>query len=340
MPARLGGVGTPFSLAGRGTAVGFGVLSILAVVAELRGRTAEISLWWIDLRDLPGAVRMAILVALASLLIAWAVHPAPGRGLRRLMAASCLTVAVVALRDSVVFAQAVSAGLVAPAIPVPLSAATAALFTALALGSLRSTRSPSATPRRTALALLVATGTWAILFPLAQMLFFGTTDYRRPADAAVIMGARVYASGQPSPLLADRLRTGIELYRTGLVPVLVMSGGDGSDGFNEAAVMRDAAIAAGVDPGAILLDAAGNTTEVTVRNSLALLAGKDGAPPVRLIAVSQAYHLPRIQLAYANAGIDVLTVPAPEAQPIRELPLFIAREVPAFWSYLLRTCLG
>ena len=43
-----------------------------------------------------------------------------------------------------------------------------------------------------------------------------------------------------------------------------------------------------------------------------------------------------MQLAYSDAGLDVLTVPAPEAQPIVELPLFIAREVPAFWSYLLR----
>jgi vancomycin permeability regulator SanA len=121
----------------------------------------------------------------------------------------------------------------------------------------------------------------------------------------------------------------------------VMSGGDGADGFNEALVMREEAVAAGVDPAAVLVDPAGNTTEATVDNTLALLAarGQDSIPP-RLIAVSQAYHLPRIQLAYANGGIDVLTVPAPDPETIREMPLLALREVPAFWAYFIRVCLG
>ena len=58
-----------------------------------------------------------------------------------------------------------------------------------------------------------------------------------------------------------------------------------------------------------------------------------------MIAVSQAYHLPRIQLAFAQVGFDVLTVPAPEAQAIRELPLLMLREAPAFWTYFVRVCL-
>ena len=142
-------------------------------------------------------------------------------------------------------------------------------------------------------------------------------------------------------LLADRIRTGIELYRSGLVPTLVMSGGDGADGFNEAQVMRDEAIAGGVSPAAIVVDPAGLTTEATVANAMALVVARPGvAVPPRVIAVSQAYHLPRIQLSFATAGIDVLTVPAADPQPIGEMPWLVAREVPAFWVYYLRVCLG
>ena len=130
---------------------------------------------------------------------------------------------------------------------------------------------------RQVIALAVAAGAWTLVFPLAQMLFFGTTDYRRPADVAVIFGARVYATGRPSPLLADRIRTGVELYQSGLVPLLVMSGGDGTDGFNEARVMRDVAVAAGVDPSAILVDPAGNSTEATVADVAALLDSAAGS---------------------------------------------------------------
>ncbi|HLO36288.1 MAG TPA: YdcF family protein, partial [Candidatus Deferrimicrobium sp.] len=152
----------------------------------------------------------------------------------------------------------------------------------------------------------------------------------------------VYADGSPSPLLADRIATGVELYRAGLVPVLVMSGGDGADGFNEAVVMRDRAIAAGVDPTAILLDASGVNTDATVDHTIALLdeLRPSAVGPLRLIAVSQPYHLPRIQLAFSGAGIDVLTVPAVDPVPISEMPLLVAREVPAFWLYYLRACLG
>ena len=46
------------------------------------------------------------------------------------------------------------------------------------------------------------------------------------------------------------------------------------------------------------------------------------------------YHLPRIKLAYAAAGVDVWTVPARTLDP--QTKAIIAREIPAFWLYYLR----
>ncbi len=327
------------SAAARGLAVLTGTLALLAVVAELRGHTTDLSLWWIDLRDASGPLRLAFLTLAGGAFLAWGIRRSPGPRLRLIVAVLAVGVAAVAIRDTLVTLDAVASGGVRTAVPVPLSAVTAGLFVLVALVAVLGRGPRGRLAGRGGLGLLVAVGAWGVVFPLAQMLWFGTTDYRRPADAAIILGARVYASGQPSPLLRDRLRTGIELYRTGLVPRLVMSGGDGSDGFNEARVMAQVAEDAGVPASAILVDPAGNTTELTVRNALALLA--DAGVPLGgpVIVVSQAYHLPRVQLAFSDAGVDVLTVPAPEAQPIMELPLFIAREVPAFWSYLLRVAL-
>jgi vancomycin permeability regulator SanA len=330
-----------FVVLARGAALFLAIFTAVGLVGELRGRATDLSLWWVDVRDLPGVIRLALLVTFAALLLAWAVRPDPGTRLRRATAIECIVFAGLALRDAARYVTVVGGGSVHPSAPIPLSGLIAVGLTLLAIAVLRR-GSPRATDRRReVVGLLVAAGSWAFIFPLAQMVFFGTTDYRRPADAAVVFGARVYATGRPSPLLADRIATAVELYRTGLVGTLVMSGGDGADGFNEARVMRDEAIAAGIDPAAILVDPAGNTTEATVDNSLVLLAsrgGGSGQPSV--IAVSQAYHLPRIQLAYANGGIDVLTVPAADPEPIREMPLLALREVPAFWAYYVRVCLG
>lgn len=341
--SRPAGVRNRIALAGvltlRGFSLFLGAFTLVGLVGELRGRTTDVSLWWIDLRDVPPMLRIGLLGTLSGLLVLWALREAPGRRLRQATAIACGVFALLAVRDSARFMTVSGGGLVHTSLPVPFSLFVMVALGILAVGTLR-VGAPVVVGRvRSWLGIAAAVIAWASVFPLAQMFFFGTTDYRRPADAAVIFGARVYANGAPSPLLEDRIRTGVELYEAGLVPKLIMSGGDGADGFNEARVMRDVAVAHGVDPTAVLVDPAGVTTEATVANSMALLSPNKGVAP-RVMAVSQAYHLPRVQLSFATAGIDVLTVPAADPVPIGEMPLLVAREVPAFWVYYLRVCLG
>ncbi len=334
-------LGRSLMIVARGAGLFLGVFTLIGIVGELRGSAWDQNLWWIDLRDLPAALRIANLVSFAVVVIGWAVRPSFRPIVRRISAALTATLALLAIRDVVRFGEAVAAGGVRPTGPVPLSVFVALLLAGLAMTILRSRQEDSRPTIRNAGLVAASAGAWAIAFPIALMLFFGTTDYRRPANVAVVFGARVYADGRPSPLLADRIRTGVELYRDGLVPLLIMSGGDGADGFNEARVMRDEAVKAGVDPAAVIVDPIGVSTEATVGDTAAILVDRFGlrSETLRVIAVSQAYHLPRIQLAFAHVGFDVLTVPAAEAQPIRELPLLMLREVPAFWTYFVRVCL-
>jgi vancomycin permeability regulator SanA len=325
----------------RGTALFLAVFMLLGLVGELRGRATDLGLWLVDLRDLPRLLQVGIIGGFGVALLAWAVAPGPTR-LRRFAAdIGCLVVALLATRDVVRYESVIAGGQVHPTAPVPLSVVIAALLLVLAVGIWRDRGLDAERTWPVRGGVVAVAIVAALAFPVAQIAFFGTTDYRRPADAAVVLGARVYATGDPSPLLADRIATGIELYRAGLVPILVMSGGDGSDGFNEALVMRDRAIAAGVDPAAILVDTSGVNTDATVEHTMALLAARNGSTRgLRLIAVSQPFHLPRIQLAFSSAGIDVLTVPALDPVPIGEMPLLVAREIPAFWLYYIRACLG
>src|SRR3546814_14209284 len=79
------------------------------------------------------------------------------------------------------------------------------------------------------------------------------------ADAIVVLGGRLTRDGECSPALARRIRRGVELFRAGAAPRLVMSGGGGGHS-PEARVMRDAALAADVPDAAIGGEPPANTT--------------------------------------------------------------------------------
>src|SRR5512140_31069 len=66
-----------------------------------------------------------------------------------------------------------------------------------------------------------------------------TRDEARPADAIVVFGAAEYA-GRPSPVFKARLDHAFDLYRRGLAPVVIITGGAGADPkYNEGGVGRD-----------------------------------------------------------------------------------------------------
>ena len=314
----------------RGVALFFGAFSLANAAVALRtGRTED--LWWVDLGALPGWVT-GLLWLSAALLVAYAVRPRMRSWRRIATVVVSVVLAVVALVNVAGFYSAWQAGRIVPAVPVPFSAIVAVGFAfvgaAVWLGG------ESVQPRRAeALLALTVAVLLVVLFPLAQVRFFGTTDYRREADVAVVFGARVFASGQLTTSLEDRVRTAAGLYADGLADTLIMSGGVGESGHDEAEVMRDRATELGVPKRAIVLDHQGLDTDRTVANTVPLFEA-DGS--TRVLVVSQFYHLPRIKMAYRAAGQQVYTVPAEASRPIVKTPVLVAREIPAFWLYWAR----
>ncbi len=323
-----------FALA-RGAALFFGGFSLVNALASSHGARSTQDVWWIDLSFLPVPLAMALGLIGAMALLWWGVSPLPGRRRALATAAVSLGFAVAACVNARGFYTAWSAGSISPWSPVPASLLVAAAFVWLARRVWRGTA--DGVPSGNGLATVVAVLLVSMIFPLLQIAFFGTTDYRRPADVAVVFGAKAYASGMLSTSLEDRVRTAADLYRAGLVTRLVMSGGVGETGADEATSMRDRATQLGVPADAITLDQAGVNTDATVENTMRLLAGGSGT---RVLTVSQFYHLPRIKMAYRAAGLDVQTVPATTSRYIVETPLLVAREIPAFWKYWFRGVLG
>jgi len=196
-------------------------------------------------------------------------------------------------------------------------------------------------PPRLATAVIVAFSVvlCGVAFPLGQIFCFGMTDYRNPTDpvdAVVIFGAQVYSNGQLSAPLRNRVDAGIKLYEQGCTPILIMSGGTGWEGVNEAEAMRLYAINRGVPATAILIDTQGNTTELSVANTRSI-AQEHGFK--RLGAASSFYHLARIKMLYLYEGIDVVTVPASSAGEGPATKYAAMREIPGWWYYWFKNLL-
>jgi vancomycin permeability regulator SanA len=312
-----------------------GIFLLLNLLGQAVVGRFDATIWLADLRPLPHWARVAMEAMAGTAMLAFALRPAMGRARTAItaFALTCLLVALVC--NSVTFYVLLARGAFHTSMPVPLSLVWAAAIAMVIYDIARlRRRARGARPTRPRpLACVLSTCVMIVLFPLAQMLSFGLADYARPADAAVVFGARTHADGKPSQALADRVRTACDLYNHGLVRKLIFSGGPGDGPVSETQAMTTMAIAAGVSPGDILTDGDGLNTELTASHTAAMLRDLHAHT---ILAVSHWYHLPRVKLAYQRQGIDVCTVPAVEPIRLSYLPIYVAREIPAFWAYYFR----
>ena len=114
---------------------------------------------------------------------------------------------------------------------------------------------------------------------------------------ALVLGAEVYADGQPSRYLRARLDVARELFAAGKVRAILVSG-DGTRHYNETDGMRDYLIEHGVPSDRIVGDHSGfDTYDSCVRAKR--IFGVTSA-----IVVSQTYHLPRALAICRAIGLD------------------------------------
>ena len=134
----------------------------------------------------------------------------------------------------------------------------------------------------------------------------GRRDEARPADAIIVLGAAQY-SGRPSPVLRARLDHAIKLWKQGLAPMLVLTGGTGAgDTTSEAAVGKRYAIRQGVPARAIHMETKGRTTMESLQGVADL--GELGEHP-SVILVSDPFHMLRLSILARRLGMTPLTSP-------------------------------
>lgn len=185
------------------------------------------------------------------------------------------------------------------------------------------------------LGLLVLAGFFALAFtPLAGALHAALAVPSRldAADAVVVLGAGVDADGALTDASLRRAVHGVELYRRGLAPLLLLLGPPDPTGrVVEAEARARLARELGVPVAALLVEPGGLTTRHEASRAAALLLPRAAA---RVLLVTGSHHMRRAAALFERAGFETLPAPTDEVSPSAERPedrlrlvRFLAQEI-------------
>lgn len=178
------------------------------------------------------------------------------------------------------------------------------------------------------MAILAAGSLLLVLARLVTAIFAWPRTYRvesAPAQrVAIVFGAGLWRDGSPTPVLRDRVATAAELYFSGKVQKILMSGDNRFVYYNEPGAMHTYARELGVPGEAIVLDYAGRRTYDTCYRARQIFGVKQA------ILVTQGFHLPRAIYTCNQLGLPAIGVPSDLRAYRRSAELYWnLREIPA-----------
>ncbi len=146
----------------------------------------------------------------------------------------------------------------------------------------------------------------------AYIIWVGQRDDAQPADAIIVLGAAAY-DAKPSPVFEERIRHGIDLYKRGLAPTLIFTGGYGGTGarFSESQVARRYALRQGVPEKAILIESLSRNTHDNLRQARLLMQQHKLHT---VIIVSDPLHMARALRISRDLGIRSVGSPTPTSR--------------------------
>ncbi|MCX5296199.1 YdcF family protein [Streptomyces sp. NBC_00193] len=171
---------------------------------------------------------------------------------------------------------------------------------------------------------------------LAYAFLYGRITVHGDVDFVVMLGSGLIGGDRVPPLLASRLRKGREIHdaqiaRGGRVPLLLTSGGKGSDEkLAEARAMADWLIAEGVPQEHVRLEDRSRTTEENLLFSRTVMEAAD--PGYRCVVVTNNFHAFRAAMMARKAGVNGQVLGSPTAKyfwPSATIREFVA----VFWEH-------
>ncbi|SHE24239.1 SanA/YdcF family protein [Actinomyces sp. Z5] len=149
-----------------------------------------------------------------------------------------------------------------------------------------------------AVAAVALPNAWVWASASGHVTDYGASDDEATAPVAIVLGASVYSSGEPSPWLRYRLDVAADLYESGRVDAILVSGDNGQASYNEPIAMYDYLVSAGIPSEAIAIDYAGFDTYATCVRARRVFGVSDA------ILVTQDFHEARAVAVCRAVGVD------------------------------------
>ncbi len=121
-------------------------------------------------------------------------------------------------------------------------------------------------------------------------------------DCIIVLGCKVYDNGVPSDRLNDRILRGIQLYKIGVSPKILMSGDHGRKEYDEVGAMKQVAINSGIESSDIFMDHAGFSTYESIYRAKEIFGAQ------KIVVVTQEYHLYRALYIAKQLGVEAYGV--------------------------------
>jgi uncharacterized SAM-binding protein YcdF (DUF218 family) len=168
------------------------------------------------------------------------------------------------------------------------------------------------------IALRVALALFAVLFVYLSVVFVqvwlaSRRDDARRSDAIVVLGAAQF-DGRPSQVLTARLDHAIDLFRRGIAPIVVVTGGKQTgDRFTEAGTSASYLHDHGVPDRKILRETTGRSSWQSLASAARILKTRN---LTRVVLVSDPYHAARINDIAHEVGLRAVSSPT-RTSPIK-----------------------
>ncbi|MFR7773208.1 MAG: vancomycin high temperature exclusion protein [Lachnospiraceae bacterium] len=142
-----------------------------------------------------------------------------------------------------------------------------------------------------------------VILSTKNRIVSGDSELLTDIDYIVILGAGI-RRGKPSPMLEDRLKTGISLYNNDISNKILITGDHMNDDYDEVTVMKNYLLEHGIPEEDIITDNYGISTYDSIYRV------KNVYKSNKVVIVSQRYHLYRALFLSDNLDLESYGVEA------------------------------